>query len=451
MRRGPECSLIAAMRMFLAVRVGLDGSQSWGKARKGTLASVILYLGLGSLLPGGAMAGNIGLFAGAQQPASRTDALHTDPLNLDPLVRQGFEHFYNLDYDGAQKIFTAVAQAHSNEPMAWAYLLQTIIFRELYHQDLLDTTYYAHDSFLSSKREVDIPQATRDQIEELTNKVIAMCDARLKANPNDKNALFARGYVRGIHASFLVLADHAFAAAARQGYQSRNDSEAVLKIDPQYADAEMAIGIQQFAVASLPRFVRLMVGMMGVGGSKPKGLEKIREAAMHGVLTNVEARTILSLFLRHDGRYPEALQVETGLAAQYPRNYLFQLEVANLLKDEGHGLEAIAAYKQLITEARKPAYFVDPQLQLAFFGLADTQRGYNDVSGAAANYAEAAQQSSTSDWLRKRAELDAGEMQDLLHHHPEAMGFYQAVLKAGGDQSQADAARRYLHTPYTGK
>ena len=121
-------------------------------------------------------------------------------------------------------------------------MLLGTIFRELYHQDLMDTTYYAHDSFLSTKRQVDIPQATRNEIDGLTDKVIALADARLKANPNDKNALFARGYARGLHASFITLADHSFAAAARQGYQARNDSEAVLKMDPQYADALLAVG-----------------------------------------------------------------------------------------------------------------------------------------------------------------------------------------------------------------
>ena len=101
-----------------------------------------------------------------------------------------------------------------------------------------------------------------------------MCDARISANGQDKNAYFARGYAKGMHAVFLTLVDHAFASAARQGYQSRNDSEAALKIDPQYADAEMAVGIQQFAVASLPRWVRMIVGIMGVGGNKQAGLDK---------------------------------------------------------------------------------------------------------------------------------------------------------------------------------
>ena len=153
---------------------------------------------------------------------------HTDPLNLDPLVRQGYDRFYNLDYDGALKDFNQIAQQHSQDPMAWNYILVVTIFRELYHQDLLDTTYYAHDSFLFSKREINIAKQARDQINSLTDKVIGMCNARLDQNPNDKNALFARGYARGMHGAFITLADHSFSAAAHQGLQARNDSEAVL-------------------------------------------------------------------------------------------------------------------------------------------------------------------------------------------------------------------------------
>lgn len=382
----------------------------------------------------------------AQGPA----ALHTAPLNLDPTVQSGLQHFYNLDYDGAYRIFEGVRAAHPGDAMAWDYLLLVTIFRELYHQDLLDTTYYAHDNFLTNKRDVTIAKSSRDQIEMLDDKVIAMCDERLRQNPNDKNAFFARGYARGLHASFVALADHAFVPAARQGYQSRNDSEAVLKLDPQYVDAEMAIGIQQFAVATLPRFVRLMVGIMGVGGSKEKGLQLLRDDAAHGTLTRVQAATALSLFLRHDGRYPEALAVERGLATQYPHDYLFRLEVANLLKDEGHGNEAIAEYKQVLADAARPGYFVDPRLQLAWFGLGDTQRGYNDIQGSAYSFTQAVQQPNCSDWLKRRAALNAGEMYDLLHQRDQALRMYAIASAPGGDQSQADAARHYMRARFTG-
>jgi tetratricopeptide (TPR) repeat protein len=393
----------------------------------------------------------LAFYTASSQPLKFGIAQHTDPLNLDPVVRDGYEHFYILDYDGAIARFESVLKTHPQDPMAYGYVQMATVFRELYHQDLLDTTYYAHDNFLTSKRTVNVAPEIRQRIEYLTDTGTSLCDNRIRANPNDKNAYFARGYLRGIHAAFITLVDHSFVAAARQGYAARNDSEQVLKIDPDYADAKMAIGIQQFAVASLPRWVRIIVGVVGVGGNKERGLEMLREAAAHGVVTAVESRTVLSLFLRHDGRYPEALAVQHGLAIQYPHDFLFRLEEANLAKDEGNGPQAIALYKVVLADAAKPGYFIDPRLQMAWFGLADTERGQNDIADAAQHYVNAAEQPNCSDWLRKRAQLNAGEMFDLLHQRSRAVSLYQMASAGGGDQSQADMARHLLRTPYQGR
>jgi hypothetical protein len=88
---------------------------------------------------------------------------------------------------------------------------------------------------------------------------------------------------------------------------------------------------------------------------------------------------------------------------------------------------------------------------MALFGLADTERGQNLVADAAKHYLEAASQPICSEWLRKRAQLNGGEMLDLLHDRNGAITQYKLALTPGGDQSQAEAARRYLQTPYTGK
>ena len=88
---------------------------------------------------------------------------------------------------------------------------------------------------------------------------------------------------------------------------------------------------------------------------------------------------------------------------------------------------------------------------MAWFGLADTQRGQNDIADAAENYVKAADQPKCSDWLRKRAQLNAGEMFDLLHQRDKAEELYQMASSGGGDQSQADVARRLMRTPYAGK
>jgi tetratricopeptide (TPR) repeat protein len=180
-------------------------------------------------------------------------------------------------------------------------------------------------------------------------------------------------------------------------------------------------------------------------------LEEIRKKGWVCSVSAVESRTVLSLFLRHDARYPEALVVQHGLASQYPHNYLFRLEEANLTKDEGNGLGAITLYKEVMADTARPGYFVDPRPQMAWFGLADTQRGQNDITEAAEDYVKAADQPKCSDWLRKRAQLNAGEMYDLLRQREKAVQLYKLVSSGGGDQSQADNARRLLQTPYAGK
>ena len=377
--------------------------------------------------------------------------LHTNPLNLDPAVHDGFQRFYILDYDGAISHFETVLAANPQDPMASGYVLMATVFRELYLQDLLDTTYYAHDSFLTSKRNVPVAQPTRDRVETLTNTAISLADQRIKSNPNDKDAYFARGYARGMHAIFITLVDHSYVAAARQGLASRNDSEQTLKIDPEYTDAKMAVGIQQFAVASLPRWVRMIVGIAGVNGNREKGLNLLRDCAARGTITAVESRTVLSVFLRHDGRYAEALVVQHALAVEFPHDYLFRLEEANLTKDSGNGPGAIAIYKTVLADATKPGYFIAPRTHMAWFGLADTERGQNQIQDAARDYLEAANQPSCSDWIRRRAQLNAGQMFDLLQRRPEAIKQYELASSGGGDQSQAEAARKFLKTPYTGK
>ncbi len=73
--------------------------------------------------------------------------MHTNPLNRDPLVREAYVHFYNLDYPGAVERFERFHDEHPGDPQATALLLNAVLFQELYRLDLLDTTFYANDGF----------------------------------------------------------------------------------------------------------------------------------------------------------------------------------------------------------------------------------------------------------------------------------------------------------------
>ena len=115
--------------------------------------------------------------------------------------------------------------------------------------------------------------------------------------------------------------------------------------------------VYEYVVGALPWPFKLLIGFAGVTGSKSRGLEMLRDAGNRAVTTNVESRTVIALFLRREARYKEAIEVVRKLKEQYPRDFLFCLEEANLRKDAGEGMVAVSSYRELVANGAKPGYF----------------------------------------------------------------------------------------------
>jgi tetratricopeptide (TPR) repeat protein len=373
----------------------------------------------------------------------------TNPLNLDPSVREAFQRFYILDYDGALSRFQKVQAQNPDNPLAVDFVLDAVIFRELYRLDLLDTTFYAHDGFLNGKHAVVVDRAVAEQVNSLFTKAMDLADQQLGKNPEDVDALFARGWARSLHAVYIGLVERSFVSALHVALQARSDNEKVLRLDPRYIDAKLVVGVHQYVTGSLPFGLKILAGVAGISGSKSKGIQDLRDAGGRGVITSVEARTALGLFLRREAKYDEAIAVTRSLTDEYPRDFLFRLELANLTKDAGQGKAAITEYQQLLEEAKKPGFFPSAHLELAWFGLGDTLQGQRNYAEAAAAYNEATAQPTISKDLKSRCDLNSGKMYDLLNERDMARRQYEVVLRQDGDSAQADWARKYLKSPFT--
>jgi tetratricopeptide (TPR) repeat protein len=391
------------------------------------------------------------LTAPAWGAVSTPAGVDTDPLNLDPLVREAYHRFYILDYDGALSRFEKVQEENAGNPIATDYVLNAVIFRELYRLDLLDTTFYAHDGFLSGKHAVAADPAVAQRVNSLFISAIALSEQRLGTNPADVDALFARGWARSLRAVYIGLIERSFVSALHVALQARSDNEKVLRLDPRYVDARLVVGVHQYVVGSLPFGLKMLVTAAGISGSKLKGIDDLRVAGANGVITSVEARTALGLFLRREAKYDEAITVTRSLTDEYPRDFLFRLELANLTKDAGQGKAAIESYQQLLAEARKPGYFPSAHLELAWFGLADSLQGQKNYAEAADAYNNATAQSTISVDLKSRCDLNAGKMYDLLNERDMAMRQYQVVLRQDGESAQAEFARKYMKSPFTAR
>src|SRR5271167_1241882 len=160
----------------------------------------------------------------------------------DAATRKGFDHFYNLEYDKAIHEFEAAQQAHPNDPFAVNHTLAGVIFKELYRTGALDTEAYAGDSFLNKKAAAPLDPKVHDRVKQLSDQALALSQARLDKNPDDVDALYARGVTRGLRATYTGIAEKAWFSALRSAVGARHDHERVLELDPKYVDAKVVVG-----------------------------------------------------------------------------------------------------------------------------------------------------------------------------------------------------------------
>ena len=377
-------------------------------------------------------------------PPQQITHFHLD----DPHTKAGFEHFYNSEYDPAIKEFETALQAHPDDPFAVNHLLTGMMFKEMYRIGALDSELYAKEGFLHSKQ-FPIDPKIREQVQQLTQRALQLEEDRLKKNPNDVDALYSRGSTRGLKSTWMALIDKAWFSALRSAVGARHDDERVLELDPNYSDAKMVVGMHSYVIGSVPWAVKVAASIIGLSGSREKGIQLLYEAANGGGEASVDAKIALALFLRREQRYKEAIQIVEGLSASYPKNFLLALELANLYNASGEGSQSIATYRKLLKEAEEGHFPPGVHIEMAWYGLGEALRGQRDLGDAASAYEKVQDFPKADPDLKLRATLGAGEMYDALQKRDDAVKCYKAVIAADeSDSPRAELAKKHLKEPF---
>jgi tetratricopeptide (TPR) repeat protein len=141
------------------------------------------------------------------------------------------------------------------------------------------------------------------------------------------------------------------------------------------------------------------------------------------------------------------LKYTRSLIPVYPRNILLALEEGNLLRATGKPDEAAGVYRRIWQAGREGKY---PGLhyELAALSLGETLRGQKDYSGAADAFEDVTHIENPDPEVLQKAQLQAGEMYDLLKKRDLAMKKYEAVIASKSDNDNADLARKLMKEPY---
>ncbi len=371
-------------------------------------------------------------------------ALHSAPH--DAQTAAAFDDFYNMQYDRATQAFEKILDKRPDDAFAVNHLLTAILMRDLYDTGAMNTGDYANDSFIGrAPRPTD--QKIKDRIKELARRAEDLEEKQLKANPKDADALYSRGVTRAQFAVYTALIERAWFSALRNAVGARHDHEHVLELDPNYIDAKMVVGTHNYVAGNLPWSVKVAAALAGLSGSKEKGLEYLREVARSDGENAADSKVVLSLFLRREHKYDEALGYMRELATRYPGNHLFLTEVANLQRASGQLPEAEATYRKIWQNGREGKYGT-LHYEMAAWGLGELLRSKKDLAGAAAAYELVNNAPNPDPDVLQKANLAAGEMYDLLQKRDLAMKRYETVLAGNANTGPADQARRYIKEAY---
>src|SRR4051812_47307677 len=294
---------------------------------------------------------SLALSASAQQPwLSETERAKFEKLRI-----AGSEALFNLDYDGARKNFKGMAVAFPNYPAGPQFLADTLWAETLYQSRRLQSSLYGDDDTFYSTSDDKPDPAVVDQFRALTRQARVLTEARLRLDPKDVEALYFMGAIEGLKASFEEAVERRHFAALKDGSDAVDKHREVIKLEPNYHDAEITIGLYDYTVGSLPLPVKIAAGMFGFRGSKKRGLATLERVAKEGKWVHDEAKTLLIVLYTREKQFGEAASYARELAAKYPRNYLYRLEAADALVSQA-ALDRQTNHTNGITATEKEAF-----------------------------------------------------------------------------------------------
>jgi hypothetical protein len=278
---------------------------------------------------------------------------------LDTLRAEGYEALYNLDYEGARRRFLKVVEIAPDHPAGAQSFAASLWIQQLNESWELKATLYSDKASTDNKTRPKVDQKQVDEFRKWTRRAKQLAEARLKQNPRDVEALYFLGAAEGLEAAYAAGVERKYMPALRTGSSAVNHHRKVLDLSPEFHDAELTIGLQNYVIGSLSLPLKMLAKTVGVSGSKKRGLKELERVAQEGHWAREVARVLLVDLYKREKRWDDAIATARELSNKYPRNYLFKLQLANAIT-----MKIAAARK-----AKNPAPVIDPAEEREVFAI----------------------------------------------------------------------------------
>ncbi len=253
----------------------------------------------------------------------------TEPT-LNPVIDRGFRQMYDLNFDEAHRTFGQWEQEHPADPIGPVSNAAAYLFAEFDRLNILHSEFFVDGSMWHHRPKVTADPTVRQAFDRELEKSGTLANEILQRAPEDADALFAKILTLGLRADYESLIERRDFDALKVIKDSRATAEKLLMIEPNYFDAYLAVGVENylFSLRSAPMRWILQVG--GAETDKDKGVQDLRLTAEKGRYLSPYARLLLAVAALHNKEIPKARDLLAALAHEFPHNRLYAQELARL-------------------------------------------------------------------------------------------------------------------------
>lgn len=227
----------------------------------------------------------------------------------DKQIQSAVSKFYNFNFSKASDELDLFSKKYPND------------HRGFYYKSVMNSWF-----FLGTLNEAFI-----DSFNFYSKKAATILDQLDDDKEADKiKKLFWLGMI-DYNNSVVSARNNDFASALVSTTSMRNRLEEAIKINPDFYDAYLGLGLSNFAFAEIPAALKWAANLVGFNSDKELGLSYIHLVAEKGYVLKTDAQFYLSqIYSRTIIDYPEAEKILTKLVKSYPKNLLFNYSLASI-------------------------------------------------------------------------------------------------------------------------
>jgi len=253
----------------------------------------------------------------------------TEP-SVNPVIDRGFREMYNLNFDAAHKTFAQWEHDHPDDPLGPVSNAAAYLFAEFDRLNILHSEFFTDNSMFHRRPKVTADPAVRREFDQELDKSGKLAGQILDRVPEQADALFAKILTLGLRADYEALIERRDFDALKVIKDSRATAEKLLMVQPNYYDAYLAVGVENYLFSLKPAPMRWILQAGGAETDRDKGVEDLRLTAEKGRYLSPYARLLLAVAALRNKDIPKARDLLGALAREFPHNRLYAQELARL-------------------------------------------------------------------------------------------------------------------------